>query len=432
MTDAVNLRALALDVLLLSEKEGVFAHSLIKDTLDAHSFLEERERSFFKRLTEGTIERRITLDHIIDRVSSVPISKQKSVIRQILRLSVFQLYFMDSVPAGAAINEAVKLTKKRGFKTLAGFVNGVLRAVDRNRVDIDSIPELYIRYSCPEWIVEKLEKTWGRERTERMLIASNGGRELFLRPNVMRNTPEELFESLKGVIRGSVRLSSDKKAVCVKDSGAVSDLPGFKEGLFSVQDLSSMQVGFLCGAESGMRVLDLCSAPGGKICHVAELTGDRGELLAFDLTEEKAALIRENTERLGLCAVKTGVRDAGDFEPSFEGGFDIVLADLPCSGLGVFGRKNEIKYRLRPEDIESLVSLQREILKNAVRYVREGGRLIFSVCTVTEEETSAQRSFLEEELGQSLITEKMFLPDVQKPEITDGMYIGVFRGSRGG
>ncbi|MCR4908716.1 MAG: 16S rRNA (cytosine(967)-C(5))-methyltransferase RsmB [Lachnospiraceae bacterium] len=430
MTDGVNLRALALEVLLLSEKEGVFAHSLINDTLDAHSFLDEKERSFFKRLTEGTIERRITLDYIIDRVSSVPVQKQKSVIKHILRLGVFQLYFMASVPPGAAINEAVKLAKQRGFKNLSGFVNGVLRAADRQRIDISSIKELWIRYSCPEWIVQKLTKSLGEERTERFLKASLEGRELFLRPNSIRTTPEALLKMLKERVGDRVRLSSDKRALCLKDAGAVSSLPGFEEGLFSVQDLSSMSVGFLSDPKPGMRVLELCSAPGGKICHLAELMGNEGELTACDLTEEKTALIRENTERLGLSSVKTGVRDAREYEPSFEKGYDIVLADLPCSGLGVIGRKNEIRYRVREEDVSSLVLLQRDILRNAVRYVRPGGRLVYSVCTVTEEETGAQRKFIEEEYPLKLITEKLFLPDAEEAEVTDGMYIGVFGESR--
>ncbi len=422
----VNLRSLALDVLLLSEQEGVFSDRLIRDTLDAHAFLPEQERRFFKRLTEGTIERRLTLDYLIDRVSSVPTAKQKPQIREILRMGTFQLRFMDAVPASAAINEAVRLAKKRKFGSLSGFVNGVLRAVSRDDFPLSSIPELSIRYSCPAWITELLEKTWGREKTEKLLRASLGARTLYIRPNRLRTTPGACLSRLeKAGIAAS--LTSDGRALYLKDGAPVSSLPGFSEGDFSVQDLSSMQVGFLSGGKPGMRVLDCCSAPGGKVCHLAELMDDEGELDAFDISEEKTALIRENTDRLALSSVRTGVWDASEFSPSRENRYDIVLADLPCSGLGVLGRKNEIKYRLKPEDIGALSRLQRDILENACRYVKAGGRLIYSVCTVTKEETKDVRAFLEETPGLVFTKERMFLPDADEAESTDGMYIAVFQ-----
>ena len=382
VTKGTNIRGLALGVLLEVSGGMEYSHVALRNVLEKYQYLEKQERAFLTRLVEGTLERRIWLDYVIDQFSSVKVRKQKPVIREILRLSVYQLQFMDSVPDAAVVSEAVKLAEKKGFRQLKGFVNGVLRNVARNLTELKYPPReqtlsyLSVRYSMPEWIVEDWILAYGEETVKRMLAAFYENRPTTIRVNESRTTPEELKAKL---LRRGVNVSQAPYLPCalqIEGYDYLGVLPEFREGLFQVQDVSSMLAVEAAGVKPGDYCIDVCAAPGGKSLYLAEKTGEKGLVDARDLTEYKAELIRENAERLQAENIKVSVRDACVPDKASEGQADVLLADLPCSGLGVLGKKTDLKYRMSREQQQELAALQRKILSVVQAYVKPGGILI--------------------------------------------------------
>ena len=402
---AVNEREVVLDM-LLSLREGKLSHTILKDTLDSYLYLDKSSRGFITRLYEGTIEKRLYLDYIIDGYSKTPVKKMKPIIMLLLEMTVYQLFFMDRVPDSAAINEAVKLAKKRGLTGLSGFVNGVLRNIARNKENIalpdkdkDLIQYLEIKYSTPRTVVEYLIKDYGSEEAEAILEAFEEKRPLVARATKNR---EELIKKLEAE---GVRVSTDTifpESVRILELDSLSYLESFEEGDFVIQDESSQFIGKIVGLPKGARVLDLCAAPGGKSLLFAEME-EVDEIISCDISESKTELIEENVRRIGVSKIKTKVNDASLYNPDFVDGFDLVICDLPCSGLGVMGRKRDIKYNVSLDKIRELAILQKEILENAVRYVKKGGRLIYSTCTMTKAENEENFTFISEFKGFSAV-----------------------------
>lgn len=402
---AVNEREVVLDM-LLSLREGKLSHTILKDTLDSYLYLDKSSRGFITRLYEGTIEKRLYLDYIIDGYSKTPVKKMKPIIMLLLEMAVYQLFFMDRVPDSAAINEAVKLAKKRGLAGLSGFVNGVLRNIARNKENIalpdknkDLIKYLEIKYSTPRNVVEYLIKDYGSEEAEAILEAFEEKRPLVARATKNR---EELIKKLDAE---GVRVSTDTifpESVRILELDSLSYLESFEEGDFVIQDESSQFIGKIVGLPKGARVLDLCAAPGGKSLLFAEME-EVDEIISCDISESKTELIEENVRRIGVSKIKTKVNDASLYNPDFLEGFDLVICDLPCSGLGVMGRKRDIKYNVTEDKIRELAKLQRTILENAVRYVKKGGRLIYSTCTMTKAENEENFTFISEFKGFSAV-----------------------------
>ena len=402
---AVNEREVVLDM-LLSLREGKLSHTILKDTLDSYLYLDKSSRGFITRLYEGTIEKRLYLDFIIDGYSKTPVKKMKPIIMLLLEMAVYQLFFMDRVPDSAAINEAVKLAKKRGLTGLSGFVNGVLRNITRNKENIalpdknkDLIQYLEIKYSTPKAVVEHFINDYGSEKTEEILEAFEEKKPLVARATKNR---EELIKKLDAE---GVRVSTDtifSESVRILELDSLSYLESFEEGDFVIQDESSQFIGKIVDLPKGARVLDLCAAPGGKSLLFAEME-EVDEIISCDISESKTELIEENVRRIGVSKIKTKVNDASLYNPDFMDGFDLVICDLPCSGLGVMGRKRDIKYNVTEDKIRELAKLQRTILENAVRYVKKGGRLIYSTCTMTKAENEENFTFISEFKGFSAV-----------------------------
>ena len=402
---AVNEREVVLDM-LLSLREGKLSHTILKDTLDSYLYLDKSSRGFITRLYEGTIEKRLYLDFIIDGYSKTPVKKMKPIIMLLLEMAVYQLFFMDRVPDSAAINEAVKLAKKRGLTGLSGFVNGVLRNIARNKENIalpdknkDLIQYLEIKYSTPRTVVEYLIKDYGNHEAEAILEAFEEKRPLVARATKNR---EELIKKLDAE---GVRVSTDTifpESVRILELDSLSYLESFEEGDFVIQDESSQFIGKIVGLPKGARVLDLCAAPGGKSLLFAGME-EVDEIISCDITESKTELIEDNVRRIGTDKIRTKVNDASLYNPDFLDGFDLVICDLPCSGLGVMGRKRDIKYNVSRDKIRELAILQKKILENAVRYVKKGGRLIYSTCTMTKAENEENFTFISEFKGFSAV-----------------------------
>ena len=403
---AVNEREVVLDM-LLSLREGKLSHTILKDTLDSYLYLDKSSRGFITRLYEGTIEKRLYLDYIIDGYSKTPVKKMKPIIMLLLEMTVYQLFFMDRVPDSAAINEAVKLAKKRGLTGLSGFVNGVLRNIARNKESIvlpdknkDNIKYLEIKYSTPKAVVEHFINDYGSEKAEELLEAFEEKRPLTARAT--RGDRKELIKKLEGE---GVKTGTDTifpESVRILELDNLGFLESFEDGDFVIQDESSQFIGKIVELPNGVRVLDLCAAPGGKSLLFVEME-EVDEIISCDITESKTELIEDNVRRIGADKIRTRVNDASLYNPDFLDGFDLVICDLPCSGLGVMGRKRDIKYNVSRDKIRELAILQKKILENAVRYVKKGGRLIYSTCTMTKAENEENFTFISEFKGFSAV-----------------------------
>lgn len=381
----VNTRELALLMLIEINEKGQFSHIVLNQVLDKYQYLSKTDRAFMTRLVDGTLERMIELDYIIDLFSKTKTKKMKPFIRNLLRMSVYQIKYMDSVPASAACNEAVKLVKKHKFVQLSGFVNGVLRNIARS-IETIECDDLSVKYSMPQWIVDSFVESYGVENTIAILESFQKNSSISIRTNLSRTTADELFQILQSEGVRVERIKDIEYAFIISGFDYLNGLESFKKGLFYVQDISSMLVAREAAPQKDCYVIDVCAAPGGKSTHIAELMRDTGMVDARDLTEYKVSLIEENIKRQGLTNIKAAVMDATVFDENSVEKADILVCDLPCSGLGVLGRKKDIRYKINQDSIKELQKLQRKILDTVHTYVKPGGTLIYSTCTINRGE----------------------------------------------
>jgi len=393
MTNGVSVRELVLDILLEVNERDQYSHLVIRDVLNKYQYLEKQERAFLTRIAEGTIEHMLEMDFIINSFSKVKVNKMKPLIRNLLRMSVYQLKYMDSIPDAAVCNEAVKLARKRGFGQLRGFVNGVLRNIARELAHLQYPDEklepvrfLEVTYSVPAWMAEQWMKDFGYEQTKGICASFLQERPITIRTNLTKTTPEELKGKLEK--EGVTVKAIEKLPYAFEISGYdyLQALESFEQGLFYVQDISSMMVAEIAVPEKGSYIIDVCAAPGGKSSHLAEKMSGMGMVEARDLTEYKVSLIEENIERHGLENMRAVQMDATVFDAESEEKADVLICDLPCSGLGVMGKKTDIRYKMTAEKQQDLVQLQRQILDTVHTYVKKGGTLVYSTCTIHKEE----------------------------------------------
>ena len=476
---AENPRAVVLDILIEVLEHGGFSHQTIYRLLNEEEFT-SKERAFAVRLARGTIENALLLDDCIDQVSKTPVRKMKPLVRNVLREAVYQIRFMDNVPDSAAVNEAVKLMRKRGLSQLSGFVNGVLRGYLRAR-DAGKEPQPRTdeaRYSTPQWILDLWQESYPSEMKS-ILEGLNQKPDLTIAVNTRKISAEDLISRLReeGVEAelleteqveaelleteqvctvtgqpgtksegpGGRQKSSSLDKIRLNSSVDLERLPEFKEGLFYVQDLSSMLPaeavmenlsqaddqgsGKQTDTQAPLTVIDLCSAPGGKSINMSLLLGENANIISRDQSEEKIGKIRENAARLGISNIHPQVWDGTKTDPDMIGKADVILADLPCSGLGVFNRKPDIKYRVNEKDLQELQNLQREILTASLPYLKDGGLLVYSTCTVNPGENQENRDWILREAPHlSLIEDRQVFASARQ----DGFYVAVFRQTRKG
>lgn len=430
MGNTVNDRELILEILLAVTRDGEYSHIALWNVLENYQYLDKSERAFITRVTEGTLERMIELDYIINQFSKTKVNKMKPVIRTIIRSAVYQLKYMDSVPDSAVCNEAVKLAGKRGFSGLKGFVNGVLRNISRNLDNVkypdksDTVKWLSVIYSMPEWIITEWLKNYDREMVEKMLQAFLAERPTTIRCNLSQISREKLAEELKkeGV---KVRLCDTvDSALFISGYDYLGALESFRTGHFQVQDISSMEVAEWADPKKDEYIIDVCAAPGGKSLHLADKLAGKGHVEARDLTPYKVDLIRDNIARIGIDNIEAVCQDATVYDEASEKKADILIADLPCSGLGVLGKKTDLKYKMNPDTQEELVHLQRKILSVVHRYVKSGGKLLYSTCTIHRAENQENAAWFAEQYPEfELVRERQFLPGVDD---SDGFYIAEF------
>ena len=420
---AENIREIALNTLLTLEKEKEYSNRLIKDVLDKYDYLETRDKAFIKRLTEGTLERQLELDHYLNQTSVTPVPKMKPFIRCLMRMSLYQILYMDTVPDSAACNEACRLAAKRGFGSLRGFVNAVLRKLSREKDfltlpdrDREPIDYLSVKYSMPCWIVELWLKEYGMGIAETLISALMQVYpvSLRLRTDITRERQENLCREIQNT--GALLIKSSYLPYLYTFTGgySIDRLPGFAEGLITVQDVSSALAVEAADIKPKDYVIDSCAAPGGKTLLAAEKAG---KVLSRDISVDKTELIRESAERMNAGNIRIQDFDATVEDTALFGTADVVLLDVPCSGLGVIGKKRDIKYRITPDALQSLQTLQRRIVDTCSKYVKPGGTLVYSTCTINSGENEEMVRYiidnlpftpypLDEVLPQKLLLDK--------------------------
>ena len=418
MADA---RRLALDLLQKQEAAGQYA-SIALDSAIKKNTLSTADRALLSVLVYGVLEKKLTLDYAIDRLSGG--KDIEPSVRQMLRLGLYQLAFLDKIPDHAAVNETVRLAPARA----KGFVNAVLREFLRREKKmplpeekIDHVSYLSIKYSIALPLVEAFVSAYGLERAEAIFAAFSKQPGLDLRVNTLKISVADYQKLLLDEGIESLLLST-QKGVTIAKSLPVADLPGFDEGFCFVQDEASQRAVAALGARPGEKVLDVCACPGSKSFGLAMDMENRGELIACDLHANKLSLVEKGASRLGLSILSTLEKDARDDRPEWIGAFDRVLCDVPCSGFGVLTKKPELRYK-DPKESAELPAIQAAILSRSATFLKRGGRLLYSTCTLLPRENGdIVRAFLNENEAFSLVEEKTFFPDTDS---TDGFYFAL-------
>ena len=354
------------------------------------------DRAFATEAVYGTLRTLNTLDWILAKHIRQPLEKQTSWIRNILRLGVYQIMYMDRVPPAAAVNEAANQARRFGHPGAVSFVNGVLRSVLRKRGEIsfpsledDPIAHIALEYSHPDWLVKRWLKDLGVGETIDLCTANNRPAPVTVRTNTLKITRDHLAEMLmeEGLEVRKTDYAPEGLAIGI---GRLRGFTPFEKGLFQVQDESSMLVGHALSPSPGALVLDAASAPGGKATHLAQLMGDRGTVVAFDIHPHKIRLIEDNCRRLGITCVSPMVADAIKLPLDYAGRADFALLDAPCTGTGVIRRRPDSRWKKSPAQIPGILGLQREMLESIARCVKPGGVLVYSTCSLLEEENLGQ------------------------------------------
>lgn len=385
----MNPREAALAALERCRRDGAWSGAAIDMAIKRYA-LDRRDGALASRLCLGVLQNSRLLDFYINCYSNTPSDRLEARVRDILRLGIYQLVMLDKIPARAAVNESVALCKSSGCARASGLVNAVLRKVSNSLDQLPRIPGegtaeyLSIKYSHPRWIAEKIMQQKGYAFAEAFLAANNCPAPLDLQVNTLKTDRESIVRSL---LRLEIAFSvPEYPGNCLSlKGGNVSALPGFEEGLFYVQDRAAAMAVSILGLKPGMQVLDACAAPGGKSFAAAIAMENQGSILDCDIHEKKLPLIQSGAQRLGVEILSTRQADARQPLPELQGRFDAVIADVPCSGLGVIRKKPEIREKTE-EETARLPQIQRDILENISRCVRPGGVLLYSTCTVLREE----------------------------------------------
>jgi len=433
-------RQTAFEALLRISKDGSYSNLALDSVLKENKGLDDRDKAFVSNLVYGTLDRLILIDYNLSLYLNQPSKKLKPELHTVLALGAYQILFMDKVPNHAAVSESVELAKVNKSSFAASLVNAVLRRVADNGLKYPETEDgtaefLSIRYSCPQWIVESWIEDYGFENAKCLAERALDAAPVTVRTNTLKITPDELMWKFaeEGVI--SEISSIIPEALLLKDSGAIEELEAYKDGLFHAQDLSSQYCCRALDPQPGETIFDMCAAPGGKTFTLAEMMRGEGRVMAFDIYQSRVDLIRNGALRLGLKNVYSYFSDALEYNPNY-GTADRILCDVPCSGLGIIRRKPDIRFKNKRES-EKLPDIQYKILSNAVKYLKPGGRVVYSTCTLNKAENDFVCDRFLSEHPEFRIAE--YLTDVARysdedkyltlmPHIhgTDGFFIAAF------
>lgn len=409
----MTARECALKALYDIETKDTFTNAALKSALN--NDLSASDRGLVTEIIYGVILNKTAIDYIISKYSKIKLKKMSPWVLCILRMGIFQIYYMDKIPHSAACNESVKLAKKYSHRAGSGFVNGVLRSFAREVEGFDfpadkgAVEYLSLKYSYPLWMTAKLVEEYGEERCRELFEENSRAHGVFLRVNILKNSAEELIERL--AVEGiECELTELPDCLQVKGKVNIDSLNSYAEGRFSLQNFSSQKAVDVLGAVAGETVIDMCAAPGGKSCAIAEKMNNKGRVMSFDIFEHKVELIEKSAKRLEIEIIDAKLQDASAVCAELIESADKVLADVPCSGLGVIHKKPDIKWNRTEADIDELCGIQKAILETASKYVKPGGTLVYSTCTILPEENRLQISeFLKKHKEYKKLSEEQLL-----------------------
>ena len=439
MNEDLRTREYCLEILLSVLYKEEQSHILLKKVLDKCDDWEPSRKAFLKKLTMGVLERKEELSFVLSAFMKKG-SKVKPVIQTILLMGAYQILYMDQVYDTKACNLSVELAKKKGFVNLAGFVNGVLRALSRGKdtiayPDADKDPAGYLqaRYSLPVWIGEEYIRNFGLHKTEEICryYLKDAGLSVHLKESLSAKEKENLLRAWEERNVKITPCTYLPDAYLLEGAGDVTTLPGYDEGFFHVQDFSAQLAGFLSPVKSGDTVMDVCASPGGKSLYIAPKAGNEGRVLSLDVSDAKVERMKENVSRMHFDNIRCEVRDATVSQPELYGTADVLIADVPCSGLGVIGRKPDLKNRLHKEDLESIVDLQKQIVRTVINELKDGGYLLYSTCTVNPGENEEMADWIAANLPVKEVSFDHFPQELSSARLSGGR-VRILPGEFGG
>lgn len=412
MITAREAALLALNDILYN---GKYSNIAVKEMLGKCRGMDKTEKAFFTNLVYGVISRHFTLEYVISQYSAIKLKKLARYVKIILELGFYQIIYLDKVPESAAVNECVKLSKRYCKKGSDRFINGVLRAFLKNRCVIPD-DDLAVKYSFSQEMTEMFLEQFGYEFSDQLMQALNTPPDIMLRPNTLKTDADKL----SGLLRADgIENTVTDYGMVISDGFDVASNRLYKEGYFTPQDRGAYTASVVLAPKEGETIIDMCSAPGGKATHIAELMKDNGNILAFDIHEHKVSLINNSAKRLGFNSINAQVGDSSVYNSELNGIADRVLCDVPCSGWGIIRRKPDIK--LSHTDLCELYDIQKKILDNGAKYVKIGGCIVYSTCTVNKKENEEIISeFLSKNKNFEKTYEKTFYPNIDG---CDGFYV---------
>lgn len=439
-------REIALKVLYEVDKKDAYSNIALDEALkQARKEKQEitsKDVGFISEIVYGTVSWKLTIDEVIKKYSKIRIKKISPWILNILRMSIYQILFLDKVPKSAAVNEGVNLAKRYGHKASSNFVNAILRKVEKKdfedffKIEND-IERISKTTSMPEWLVEELQKENTTQKVEEICQASNLKPKLCIRVNTLKIDKKILKEELEEKEKIKVEDAELENFLLLEGAKNIEGRKAFQEGKFTVQDEAAGLIPLALDPKPGEKVLDACSSPGGKTTGMAELMNNQGEIIAWDLHEHRVKLVEKTAQRLGIDIIQTETKDATKYEERYHEAFDKILLDVPCLGIGVLKRKPDIKWKRKKEDIQEITKIQKEILENCSNYLKVGGELVYSTCSILKEENEdiiheflkdhknfkiEKANYIKKEFFKKFVESEKYVR-VYQNEKTDGFFI---------
>ena len=429
-------REIALKVLYRIDKEGAYSNIALDEELKKNrNNLNEKDIGLISEIVYGTTTWKLTLDEIIKKYSNIKLKKISTWILNILRIGIYQIIFLDKIPKSAAVNESVNLAKRYGHKSSSNFVNAILRKVEKKDFDEffeieDDIERISKTTSMPTWIIEELLKENSIDKVSEICQNSNKRPKVCIRVNKLNTTKEEVKKKLEGKgINARYGLIND--FLILNKTKNIENMEEFKKGDFTIQDEAAGLIPLILNPKEGEKILDACSSPGGKTTYMAEIMNNKGNIEAWDIHEHRVKLVQETSKRLGINIINAKVNDATIYKEEYKEYFDKILLDVPCLGMGVLKRKPDIKWQRKKQDIEEITKIQMKILETCSNYLKSGGELVYSTCSIFDEENrQIIEKFIEKNKEFEIVKIKEIEQEFFNKYIINSKYISVYQNEK--